>query len=984
MAHSDTVALASSIVGLAAVAFLTIPAAKQLSRRLSGSRSLSYEPLSDRYEDEDGIATEESQAAYSVHLQRILLMVIVTVGTVETLIIALLATSRHRIRLPTEQWLSFVSWILLSFQVISTGAEVSCKKRFALSTYGALSSLLFLIAVVIENLTFWSTPVISVPHNVHVALIVISSLDILLLLAVFVSIPRRPNVYQDGKLVDRQHTVSLISKLTFSWCGHLLSQAKTNQGLEQEDLSKVDHNVRSKNLTRKFEEAKGSNRLWRTLVWANRYGLSGQLILCIIVSVLGFAPQIALLLVLRALEKRDQGHDVAAEAWTWVVFLGFAMLLSGWVESWLHWFSFSKVGIPIYEQLSAVIFGKSMRRKDVKGTSKKSTKAESNGDVLINKAAGPKDEDRAADQGEDEEEETAKTRQQTINLVGVDSKRVCDFSIFGQIFPASAVKLLCAGIILVYLVGWLPLVAGMAVPVLVTPLNIFASKRYAKAQDDLMKVRDQKMALVTEALQGIRQIKFSALEDQWHNRVMEIRMKELRTQWRVFRFDTTLIGIWILSPVLLAAVTLAVYAVINKELTASVAFTTLSVFEAIEMTLSVIPELTTDFLDAKVSTERIEKYLNSAELEQKITPGSSIIFKNATVAWPSDEEDEEEDARFELHGLNISFPKKELSVISGRTGSGKSLMLASIIGEADLKAGTITAPRPPPQHERYDAQATKRDWIIDSAIAFVAQIPWIENASIKDNILFGLPCLEERYKKVLHACALEKDLEMLPDGELTDIGANGINLSGGQKWRVSFARALYSRAGILVLDDIFSAVDAHVGRHLFEEALTGELGRGRTRILVTHHVALCLPKTKYSVLLVDGTAQHAGSIDELQQSGSLKALLAQDIEVQEDFSDDTAVEEDSADPNVGLERIATNRSTRSRRKSVILDPENEAKSANKSAAPKKFTEDEKKFRGAIKGAIYKAYLRASGGFLYWMFLWVVFTLNITIYLARSM
>lgn len=774
--------------------------------------------------------------------------------------------------------------------------------------------------------------------------------------------------------------MSLLSKLTFSWCGHLLSQARTEKGLELEDLCKVDHRTRAENLTRKFEEAKGAKKLWRTIVWANRYGLGLQLGLVLIVSVINFAPQVALLLILRTLERRDRGYRVAAEAWTWVVFLGIAMLFAGWVESWLHWICFSKVGIPIYEQLSAVIFGKSMRRKDIKSTGKKSAPTNTDENTLINKDAGPNDEDRAPQKEEEADDETAKTRQSTINLVGVDSKRVSDFSIFAQIFPGSAVRLICAGILLIYLVGWVPLVIGLAVPILVTPLNIFASKRYAKAQDDLMKVRDQKMALVTEALQGIRQIKFSALEEQWHNRVMDIRLKELRTQWRVFRFDTTLIGIWILSPVLLAAVTLAVYAIIHRELTASVAFTTLSVFEAIEMTLSVIPELTTDFLDAKISVERIEKYLNSPEVEQTISSGSTVDFKDATITWPSDG-DEDDNTRFELRNLNISFPKKELSVISGRTGSGKSLMLASIIGEADLKEGSITAPRPPPQHERYDAQATKRDWTIEGAIAFVAQIPWIENATIKDNILFGLPCLEDRYKKVIQACALEKDLEMLPDGELTDIGANGINLSGGQKWRVSFARALYSRASILVLDDIFSAVDAHVGRHLFEEALTGELGRGRTRILVTHHVALCLPKTKYSVLLADGTAQYAGNVDELQKTGDLKAILEQDIEMIDESSDDTAVEDSEVDPNTGLERIATNRSTRSRRKSVVIDPENEAKAAI--VAPKKFTEEEKKFRGAIKGAVYKAYLSASGGLFYWAFLWVVFTLNIIIFLARS-
>ncbi len=114
-----------------------------------------------------------------------------------------------------------------------------------------------------------------------------------------------------------------------------------------------------------------------------------------------------------------------------------------------------------------------------------------------------------------------------------------------------------------------------------------------------------------------------------------------------------------------------------------------------------------------------------------------------------------------------------------------------------------TFPRNHPSRNRHDSKANKGNWIIPEAIAYVAQIPWIENASIKDNIVFGLPYLEDRYKKTIEVCALKKDLEMLSDGENTEIGANGINLSGGQKWRVTLARAIYSRAGILVMDDIF-------------------------------------------------------------------------------------------------------------------------------------------------------------------------------------
>ena len=508
-----------------------------------------------------------------------------------------------------------------------------------------------------------------------------------------------------------------------------------------------------------------------------------------------------------------------------------------------------------------------------------------------------------------------------------------------------------------------------------------------------MKYRDIKMAVVTEALQGIRQIKFSALEHNWYEKIMDTRRKELATQWRVFVFDTLLISVWIFNPVMLAGVALSVYAVINKGLSASVAFTTISVFEAIEMTLAVLPELFTDLIDAKVSAGRIQKYLESAEKGDTTIDGDHISFKDATIAWPSDDVADEEE-QFQLKNLNIDFPKHELSVISGKTGSGKSLLLASVFGEADCLAGQLVVPRAPPSNERYDAQATPATWYIDAAIAFVAQIPWIENATIRDNILFGLPYHPSRYKKVLHACALEKDLEMLEDGEMTDIGANGINLSGGQKWRVSFARALYSRAGTLVLDDIFSAVDANVGRHLFEEALTGELGQGRTRILVTHHVALCLPKTKYSVLLGDGTVKHAGTIEELRRTGNLKDILDHDVEEQARKEEEELERQNTLTVDDGggaLQKMFSHQS-RNRRPSAMSDAgrgELQRKKSHatiedgKQAPPKKFTEEEGRATGSIKWAVYAEYIRACGGFAYWTFIMFFFGVSIVIFLGRG-
>jgi ABC-type multidrug transport system fused ATPase/permease subunit len=653
-----------------------------------------------------------------------------------------------------------------------------------------------------------------------------------------------------------------------------------------------------------------------------------------------------------------------------------------------------KIGIPVYEMIAAVVFTKAIRRKDVKSAGKKEQEKIGNGAVEINQESGLKGETTAVAEVEEESDANGnpKSRQSTINLIGVDGKRISDFATYNYIILGSGIKLVFAFGFLYKLIGGIPLLAGLCVPVTIMPINIWVTKRYAGAQDDLMKYRDIKMAVVTEALQGIRQIKFSALERNWYEKIMETRRKELGTQWRVFVFDTLLISVWIFGPVMLAGVALSVYAVINKELSASVAFTTISVFEAIEMTLAVLPELFTDLIDAKVSASRIQKYLESAEKKESTTNGDHISFIHATVAWPSDDVENEEE-QFQLRNLNIDFPKHELSVISGKTGSGKSLLLASIFGEADCLDGQLIVPRSPPSCERHDDKATPANWNIDSAIAFVAQIPWIENATIRDNILFGLPYHQSRYKKVLHACALEKDLDMLEDGEMTDIGANGINLSGGQKWRVSFARALYSRAGTLVLDDIFSAVDANVGRHLFEEALTGELGQGRTRILVTHHVALCLPKTKYSVLLGNGTAIHAGTIDDLRRTGHLKDILDHDVE--EQAKEEEELEKQNTltiDDGGGALRKMFSNQGRNRRSSALSDagpPNLDRKKShatlddNKQAPPKKFTEEEGRATGSIKWSIYLEYIRACGGFSYWAFIMLLFGIAIVVYLGRS-
>jgi ABC-type multidrug transport system fused ATPase/permease subunit len=357
-----------------------------------------------------------------------------------------------------------------------------------------------------------------------------------------------------------------------------------------------------------------------------------------------------------------------------------------------------------------------------------------------------------------------------------------------------------------------------------------------------------------------------------------------------------------------------------------------------------MPELTTMAIDAYVSSKRIQSYLLAPEISGNTTDSLSISFEDASIAWPSDEEKVDGDERYVLRNINANFPDKELSVITGNTGSGKSLFLASILGESDLLKGRINVPKPPPIFDRHDQKATEGNWLIPNSISFVAQIPWIENASIKDNILFGLPFDEYRYNKTLEVCALGKDLEMMPDGDETEIGAQGINLSGGQRWRVTFARALYSRAGILILDDILSAVDATTGRFIFEQGLTGELGVGRTRILVTHHIALCKSRSKYLIELGDGTVEHAGFLSELEQDGTLTNIISHDENAKKAQEDEDATVVHSE---------------------VSSDHRETLNNVNSKTVAKKFVEEERREKGAISKAIYWKYIQSFGGFSFW-------------------
>lgn len=278
--------------------------------------------------------------------------------------------------------------------------------------------------------------------------------------------------------------------------------------------------------------------------------------------------------------------------------------------------------------------------------------------------------------------------------------------------------------------------------------------------------------------------------------------------------------------------------------------------------LSVFPNVITSTIEAAVSLRRIEGYLSSQELDPKAvtredyrndpnwSPEVPLVdIENGSFKWA------ESDRSPVLKNINLRVKKGEVTAVVGRVGSGKSSLVSALLGDMVKTEGKVT---------------------LRGSVAYVPQQPWVMNASLRDNIVFGHRWDPEFYDRVLEACSLKADIQILSAGDQTEIGERGINLSGGQKARVSLARAIYARADIYLLDDPLSAVDAHVGKHIFEHVI-GPHGilKNKTRILVTHGIAF-LHKVDNVIMLRNGEIILNGPYDELMsQRSELYALLTE-------------------------------------------------------------------------------------------------------------
>lgn len=463
----------------------------------------------------------------------------------------------------------------------------------------------------------------------------------------------------------------------------------------------------------------------------------------------------------------------------------------------------------------------------------------------------------------------------TLQLMDVDRIVSATFHLCALL--TSPLELILGGYFLYRVLGISALI-GLSTSIFIIPLVVLLCRALRTSNARLMDARDKRMSLLSECFLGIRMIKAQAWESVFDERVGKTRKDELHAQKTTFVFETLMSSILEVNPLLLTFVALTCYTqVFHQVLLPSVAFTALALFTELRWVFLLLPRAAISLLQTFVSADRIATYLLNPEVAP--SPISCILVKpeactlrlvNATLTWPTKDK-----APFTLRDVNATF-SPGITLVCGRVGAGKSLLLHGLLQEARILAGYVDCPRSPRSGVPYDAQSKTAalqtlntpQWLRSDLVAYAPQVPFLLHTTIRENILFGLPMGDgKRYQATLEVCGLGPDLQDLKHGDLTDVGENGTELSGGQKARIGLARAVYSRARVLLLDDVFAAVDARTCQHIITRLLrSGSFLDGRTVVLVSHNVQQVCQAVDCVVYLDNGGVSFYGKPQDFLES----------------------------------------------------------------------------------------------------------------------
>ncbi|XP_064158420.1 multidrug resistance-associated protein 5 isoform X2 [Anguilla rostrata] len=593
-----------------------------------------------------------------------------------------------------------------------------------------------------------------------------------------------------------------------------------------------------------------------------------------------------------------------------------------------------------------------------------------------------------------------------INMCSSDGQRM---------FEAAAVGSLLAGGPLIAVLGMgynLAILGptsllGSAVFILFYPAMMFSSRLTAYFRRKGVAVTDMRVQKMNEILNYIKFIKMYAWVKAFSQSVRRIREEERTILEKTGYFQSITVGVAPIVVVIASVATFSTHMLLGYDLTASQAFTVVTVFNAMTFALKVTPFSVKSLSEASVSMERFKSLFMMPEVEmirpQPQSPLVAIEISGASLAWetgghsaqptprgtpsvglvqrhglrrswaaahgakraersaveeqtgqllmgrgadvPSSPEDEtapvptiSQRLQRTLHCINLTVPQGKLVGICGSVGSGKSSLISAILGQMTLLEGSVK---------------------VSGDFAYVAQQAWILNASLRDNILFGKEHEEERYQMVLSACCLRPDLAILPCADLTEIGERGANLSGGQRQRISLARALYSDRSIYVLDDPLSALDAHVGNHIFNNAIKKQL-RSKTVIFVTHQLQYLVDCDEV-IFMRDGSITEQGSHEDLMSLNGDYAAMFNNLQLGEA-------------PYIDVTHRNSGNSLKKPPEKTKAGSIKKDKPANKDNG--QLMQAEERGQGSVPWSVYRVYIQALGGVMVFLLILLLFILNV--------
>lgn len=619
------------------------------------------------------------------------------------------------------------------------------------------------------------------------------------------------NKSNGGERVTPYSNASLFSILTFSWMSPLISLGYTKR-LDLEDvpqLASVDSVKEAFEVLKSKLECDGGGRkvttsmLVKALILTTWKEIMLTAFLALIYSFVSFVGPYLIDSFVQYLNGHRESRN---EGYLLVFAFFFAKLVECLTQR--HWFfKLKQVGIRTKAVLIAMIYNKSLTLSS--------------------------------------QSKHVYTSGQIINLMTIDTERIGLFSWYMH-DPWLVLVQVALALLIIYKNLGLSCVAAFLAIVIVMLANIPLWTLQEKYHGKLMESKDRRMKAMSEIMRNMKILKLQGWEMKFLSKIFHLR--NIETRWLRRNVYTSAISTFFFwgSPTFLSVVTFGACMLMGIPFESGNIFSVLATFRILQEPIRNLPETISMIAQSKVSLDRISSFLCLDDLQsnviEKIPRGIcdtaiEIVNGNFTLDVSS--------ANPIVKDINLRVMPGMRVAVCGTVGSGKSSLVSCILGELPKMSGTIK---------------------LSGTKAYVAQSPWIQSGKIEENILFGKEMERERYVKVLDACSLNKDLEILPSGDQTIIGERGINLSGGQKQRIQIARAIYQDADIYIFDDPFSAVDAHTGTHLFKESLLGLLN-SKTVLYITHQVEF-LPAADLILVMKDGKIAQAGKYLDILTSGT--------------------------------------------------------------------------------------------------------------------